>query len=65
MARYSSGAGPRLCIGNQFALMEMQILLALFARRFTLKAPPAKPVGLQPLITLRPKQLIQLVPERR
>ncbi len=59
------GAGPRLCIGNQFALMEMQILLALFARRFTLKGPPAKPVGLQPLITLRPKQPIQLFVERR
>ncbi len=52
------GGGPRLCIGNQFALMEMQILLALLVRQFDLRAVSDKPVPTQPLITLRPKKPI-------
>ncbi|MBC7572570.1 MAG: cytochrome P450 [Spirosoma sp.] len=53
------GGGPRLCIGNQFALMEMQILLALLVRQFDLRAVSDKPVPTQPLITLRPKKPIR------
>ncbi|RZM06512.1 MAG: cytochrome P450, partial [Pedobacter sp.] len=53
------GGGPRLCIGNQFALMEMQILLALFVRRFPIKATDNQSIMPKPLITLRPNQAIQ------
>ena len=49
------GGGPRLCIGNQFALMEMQILLAMLVRQFDLRAATNRPVRTHPLITLRPK----------
>ena len=52
------GGGPRLCIGNQFALMEMQILLAMLVRTFTIKAVPDQRIEPQPLITLRPKRPI-------
>lgn len=52
------GGGPRLCIGNQFALMEMQILLAMLVRNFTFEAVSERPVQPQPLITLRPKRPI-------
>lgn len=54
------GGGPRLCIGNQFALMEMQIMLGLFARTFSLEALPGQRVVPQPLITLRPKKQVLL-----
>ncbi|AKD54469.1 cytochrome P450 [Spirosoma radiotolerans] len=57
------GGGPRLCIGNQFALMEMQILLALFVRRFTPKAAGNQRIVPKPLITLRPNQAIRAVLE--
>ncbi len=57
------GGGPRLCIGNQFALMEMQILLGLLLRDFTLQRPETPPVP-QPLITLRPKKPLHLVMQR-
>ncbi|MET0285190.1 MAG: cytochrome P450 [Polyangiales bacterium] len=50
------GAGPRMCIGNHFAWMEGQLVLAswLSRARFTLPDPSFVP-ELEPLITLRPK----------
>jgi cytochrome P450 len=58
------GAGPRICIGMGFAVMEAQIILAsLLARfRFTLTdAPPPEPVM---VLTLRPKGGVKLRVER-
>lgn len=49
------GAGPRVCIGNHFALLEGQLLLAAFAARARFERAPGPPPGLEPLITLRPK----------
>ncbi|MCC7534924.1 MAG: cytochrome P450 [Deltaproteobacteria bacterium] len=50
------GAGPRICIGNHFALMEGQILLATYVRRLRLElVDPALEADTDPLITLRPK----------
>lgn len=49
------GGGPRLCIGNSFALMEMQLILVLMLRRFELEAVPGQTILPQALITLRPK----------
>jgi len=49
------GAGPRMCIGNHFALMEMQLLLALFVRQFDFEIEKSHPVEPEPLITLKPK----------
>jgi cytochrome P450 len=50
------GAGPRLCIGNNFAMMEVTIALAVIAQKnlnFELKN---KDVAMDPLVTLRPKE---------
>lgn len=49
------GLGPRMCIGNNFALMEMQLLLAMFAHRFNFELVKGHPVEHEALITLRPK----------
>ncbi|UHG90248.1 cytochrome P450 [Spirosoma oryzicola] len=54
------GGGPRLCIGNQFALMEMQALLIVLLHRFELRPIPGLQVTAQPLITLRPRQAVQI-----
>jgi cytochrome P450 len=35
------GGGPRLCIGNNFALMEAQLVLAMVAQKFRLELDPA------------------------
>lgn len=55
------GGGPRLCIGNQFALMEMQILLTMLVRAFAFQPIPNQRVKPQPLITLRPKRPVWLL----
>jgi cytochrome P450 len=49
------GAGPRICIGNQFALMEGQIIAATIARKFTFELASDAPQAMEPLVTLRPK----------
>jgi cytochrome P450 len=48
------GGGPRLCIGNNFALAEMALFLKTFAQVFDLKA-----TGILP----RPRALVTLRPE--
>ena len=49
------GDGPRVCIGNHFALMEAILLLATIGRRFRLSLDPGYTLRLAPSITLRPK----------
>lgn len=48
-------AGPRVCIGNHFALMEGQILLATIAKAARLELASDRPIEPEPLVTLRPK----------
>jgi cytochrome P450 len=53
-AYFPFGGGPRLCIGRDFAIVEAQIILAAAASRFQMRLAPGHPVGIDPLITLRP-----------
>lgn len=48
------GGGPRVCIGNSFAMMEARLMLATMAQRYQLRLKPGFKVALDPLITLRP-----------
>lgn len=60
------GAGPRVCIGNHFALMEGQLALATIAQRVRFELPPgARPVEMEPLVTLRPKGGMPMTAHRR
>lgn len=55
-AYFPFGAGPRVCIGTHFALMEGHVLLAALLRRFRfdLVDPKAK-IEMDSLVTLRPR----------
>jgi cytochrome P450 len=59
------GAGPRQCIGNQFAMMEAQLIVATLAQRYRLHLVPGHPVEPWPLITLRPRHGMRMIVERR
>lgn len=48
------GAGPRLCIGAQFALQEIPLALAALVRRYRLEAIPGETVVPTGLLTLKP-----------
>ena len=51
------GAGPRMCIGNNFAMAEMTFFMHSFFSRFTIKSTGQVP-ELKPLITLRPDKVV-------
>ncbi len=54
------GGGKRICIGNQFALMEGQIILSTIAAHAGMELLSQKPAGLQPFLTLRPKNGVRV-----
>jgi cytochrome P450 len=60
------GLGQRLCIGNHFAMMEAQIVLAMVTQAFYLDLVPGHPITPKPGITLRPSQglIMTLQPPR-
>jgi cytochrome P450 len=59
------GGGPRVCIGNAFALAEAQVIVAMVAQRYRLRLAPGhvvEPVG---LLTLRSKNGVWVTLEPR
>lgn len=52
------GGGPRLCIGNNFAIQEMQVALAMILQKYRIVVEPDFVPELDPLVTLRPKNEI-------
>jgi cytochrome P450 len=49
------GGGPRLCIGNHFALVEAPLILAAIYQQFNLALLPGHRVEPDPLVTIRPR----------
>ena len=52
------GGGPRQCIGNGFAMVEAQLILATILQRYHLDLAPGSRVKPEPLVTLRPKDAL-------
>ncbi|HEX6124337.1 MAG TPA: cytochrome P450, partial [Pyrinomonadaceae bacterium] len=59
------GGGVRRCIGEGFAWTEGILLLATLARKWRLSLIPEQELGLEPLITLRPKYGMRMRIESR
>jgi cytochrome P450 len=49
------GGGPRMCIGEGFAQMEGELLIATIARRWRFELDADQQIAPQPVVTLRPK----------
>jgi cytochrome P450 len=59
------GAGPRVCIGSHFALIEAQLALATLVQHARLHLATQQPVAYDPQVTLRPKGGIPMLVETR
>lgn len=51
------GAGPRMCIGNNFAMYEMILAIAEIMETYRISEKKA-PIEIKPMITLKPKNAI-------
>ena len=64
-AYFPFGGGPRMCIGNTFAMMEATLVLATMAQRFRCSLCPDPPVVPRAVVTLRPANGIPVVVSKR
>jgi hypothetical protein len=54
------GGGPRVCIGNGFAMMEARLVLSTVAARYRLQLESDQRVAPMQLVTLRPRNDIRM-----
>lgn len=60
------GTGPRVCIGQHFATMEMTLVAALLLQRYELRTVPGEPEPEPEFnVTLRPRRPLKLTLMRR
>lgn len=54
------GAGPRTCIGAQFAMMELAVVLATLLPRYRLEPVAGPELKAVPLVSLRPSRAVNV-----
>ncbi len=61
------GAGPRICLGNHFAMLEGHLLLATLAQHATFTLVPGQTIAVElgKTLTLRPFGKVEVVVKRR
>jgi cytochrome P450 len=60
------GVGPRVCIGQHFATLEMTLVAAMLLQRYRLVLPPEAEAAVAVMnVTLRPRDPIELLLQRR
>lgn len=59
-AYFPFGGGSRMCIGNNFAMMEAQIVVALISQSFTLDLVSNQDIKPDPTFTLRPDRPVKV-----
>jgi cytochrome P450 len=59
------GNGPRVCIGNHFALLEGQLVLAALAHQVAFEPIAGVDVRPAPKATLRPENAMPMIVRRR
>ena len=59
------GGGPRVCLGNGFAMMETRLILATVAQRYKLSLERGQDVRPVQLVTLRPNGPVRMRLEKR
>jgi cytochrome P450 len=64
-AYFPFGDGPRICIGNNFAMIEAVLVLTTLARRYRLELAPGPPLQFLLSVTLRPRDGVHMVLRQR
>ena len=59
------GGGPRVCIGNAFAMMEARLVAITVLQRFKLSLAPNQQVRAEQLFTIRPRGGLKMVVDSR
>ena len=54
------GGGPRVCIGNGFAMMEARLIVATLAQRCRMTLEPGQHVVPMQLVTVRPRDAVRM-----
>jgi cytochrome P450 len=54
-AYFPFGGGSRQCIGNNFALMEAQLIIATVAQKYRLQLTDERTIETETSVTLRPR----------
>jgi cytochrome P450 len=64
-AYFPFGGGPRRCIGDSFAWMELVLVVATIAQHWQLRLVPGHRVEPQPLVTLRTRHGMRMTVTKR
>jgi len=59
-AYFPFGGGPRICIGNHFAMTEAILLLSTLIRAYRFELVPGQTLKLKPSVTLRPAEGLKM-----
>ena len=64
-AYFPFGGGPRICLGNSFALLEATMALAAIAARYSLRPVPGQDIRPRMVGTLRPSRPVMMTLQPR
>jgi cytochrome P450 len=59
------GGGPRICLGDQYAMTEMQLVLIRIAQQTSLKLAHGSTIEAQAHVGLRPRHPLRIIPTWR
>ena len=54
------GGGPRVCIGNQYAMLQILMILSDLLRTYDFQLVPGQTIEARPMVILRPKHGIRM-----
>src|ERR1700719_2489956 len=54
------GGGPRGCIGGNYAMLQILMILSVLLRRYDFQLIPGQPIEARPMVILRPKHGIRM-----
>jgi cytochrome P450 len=54
------GGGPRVCIGNHYAMLQILMILSELLRKYDFQLTPGQTIEARPMVILRPKHGIRM-----